>query len=305
MPWLALALTAPAVSDAQQERLSGSVILDGSPVSEAPVTLHRVTADSSGIVTSTRTSGDGRFAFVLPPPDTGSFTVYFATAEHAGVRYFGVPVHPGDTIGDYTITVRDTASAIPGAVRIPRRDLVLVPHAGGGWEVNEVVRISNTSSRTLVGRGGMPTVQVAIPSGAEAFEAGAGDLPADQVQQMGDRALLTAPLLPGERDLFLRYRLPGSGTADLRIIDAADTLNLFVQQPSPHITVTGLQPVEIVTVDGQRYLQLSGHDFAADATLRLRWEGDGPPIDPVVAGVGATVLLLLVGVGAALRNRAA
>lgn len=298
--------TVPLPSAAQApaaESLAGRVVLDGAGVADVEVALHRVTPDSSGIVATARSRSDGSFRFPLATPDPTGFTVYFVTADHLAVRYFGAPVHPGDSPERYLVEVRDTTSAADGAVRIARRDVVLVPHADGGWEANEVVRVRNRGSRTVVSRGGLPTWAMEIPAGVEEFEAGAGDMPTEQIQRMGDRVLLTSPILPGDREIFLRYRIPRGSTAELGSGGAVDSLNLFVQQPAPRLTVTGLRPVEVVSVEGRRYLQLSGSGLAPDASLRMEWERSAPLVDPVWAGVGAAVLLVLMGAGAAVWNR--
>lgn len=301
---LAAGLLLPARLTAQAEpteRLSGTVVLEGAPVPSVPVTLHRVTADTSGVIASTTTDAGGGFSFELPPPSRGSFTVFFATAEYRSVRYFGEPVHPGDEPEGYLVELRDTTSA-GDALRISRRDIVLIPHADGGWEVNEVVRLMNAGTRTVVSASGMPTWQMDLPAGAGEFEAGAGDLPTDQVRRMGDRMLLLAPVLPGEREIFLRYRMPPGRSADLPVGTAMDSINFFVQQPAPGVTIAGVRPVDVITVEGQRFVQMSASGIAADSVLRMRWKGASGPLDPVWAGVGASLLFLLVGAGAAVRN---
>lgn len=302
---LGLAVACPTAGGqmAAQQYLSGRVVLAGAGVPDVEVALHRVTPDTSGLQATARTGADGSFVFPLSRPDTAGFTVYFVTADHRSVRYFGAPVHPGDSPEDYEVEVRDTTSVADGAVRVARRDLVLVPHADGGWEINEVVRLRNTGSRTIVSAGGMPTWAMGIPADVEEFEAGAGDLPTEHLQRMGDRVLVVAPIVPGDREVFLRYRIPGGRTADLATGSPMDSVNVFVQQPAPRLTVSGMRPVEMVTVEGRRYLQLSGSALAADRTLRMEWESTAPPIDPVWAGVGAAVLVVLLGAGAAVRNR--
>lgn len=300
-----IAVAAPVTAMAQEgdtESLTGRVVLDGAGVTGADLSLHRVTPDSSGVHETAVSGPDGAFSFTVPRPDTAGFTVYFVTADHLGVRYFGAPVHPGDAPAEYVVQVRDTTSA-GDDLRVARRDLVMLPHADGGWEVNEVVRLRNAGARTVVSLGGMPTWEMDIPEGVEEFEAGAGDLPAEQIQRMGDRVLLIAPLLPGEREIFLRYRIPPGRESRLGAGAEMDSVNLFVQQPSPHVTVSGLRPVEIVSAEGQRFLQLSGSSVAADAPLLMEWESTAPLINPVWAGVGAAVLVVLIGAGAAFRNR--
>jgi hypothetical protein len=306
LPLLMFPLLLPVGAAAAQppaDRLAGVVTLDGAPVPGVDVTLHRVDRDTSGAVASATTNAGGAFAFDLPPADTSGFTVYFATADYLSVRYFGEPVHPGDAPEPYRLQVRDTTSAGEALLRVARRDLVLVPHADGGWEVNEVVRLRNTGSRTVVSSRGMPSWRMSVPSGAEEFEAGAGDLQQDQVVSMGDELMLLAPIQPGEREIFLRYRVPPSGEAQLAIGTPVDSMNVFVQQPSPGVTVSGLRPVELITVEGQRFLRMSAAELPADSTLTMEWASSAPPVDPVWAGVGVAGLLVLVGAGAAARNR--
>jgi hypothetical protein len=299
-------LPAPLAAQQGDDVLRGRVVLEAEPVAAVPVTLHRVTAQESGVIATTVSDPSGRFQFRVPPPDSAGFTVYFTTADYLSVRYFGQPIHPGDPREDYALEVFDTASSLPGALRLARRDLVVFPHADGGWEVNEVVRVRNTAERTLVSASAMPTWSISLPAGARDFEVGESDLPADQLRQMGDRLLLLMPLLPGDRELLFRYRIPGDRAEVLLKLDApADSVNLYIQQPAPHVEVTGLAPREIFEVQGDRFLRFSGADLAADTRVRLAWENSIAPVDPVLAGTGAALALLLVGVGAAFRNRAA
>lgn len=294
----------PAAAQVEQDVLSGRVLREGEPVAGVPVTLHRVTAGASGEAGTAVTDASGRFRFRLPPPDSAGFTVLFTTAEYASVRHFGPPLHPDEPAVEYTVAVYDTATSLPGAIRVARRDLVLLPGADGGWEVNEILRVRNDARRTLVGRDGMPVWSVALPGGATDFEVGEGDLAADQVRQMEDRALLMAPLTPGERDLFFRYRIPAaSGRAALELDSPADSVNVYVQQPAPHVDLEGLTPAEVLTVEGQRFLRFAGADLAEGQRIEVRWDSGQGPVSPVLAAVGVTALVLGVGGAAALRNR--
>src|SRR5690606_26586369 len=143
-----------------------------------PVTLHRVRSSDSGPVGSSVTAPDGSFSFSLPPADTSGFEVFFVTAEHLAVRYFGPPIHGASAPATYQVAVFDTASAIPGAIRVVRRDIVLIPETQGGWEANEIIRLNNSADRTLVSPDGMPVWETRLPAGVTDFEAGEGDLSA-------------------------------------------------------------------------------------------------------------------------------
>lgn len=302
---LAFALTAPAGVEGQ-EVLVGRIERDsGAGVGSAPVTLHRVTSNSSGAVDSTVTATDGTFRLPVPAIDTTTFNVFFATTDHQGVRYFGRPLHASEGIPDeYRIAVYDTTSALAGATRFVRRDLVLIPEAEGGWEVNEVVRVQNPTSSTLVSRSGMPTWEFRIPSGAVDFEAGEGDVAPDEVMLMGDRVLLLTPLLPGDRELFIRYRIPpDSRSLDLRAHSPLDTLNLFVRQPSPTVGVEGLTTTELINAGEERFLRYGAVDLEEGAMIGVRWTGPTtPPVTPVTAAILVTLLVLAIGAWAAFRN---
>lgn len=97
--------------------------------------------------------------------------------------------------------------------------------------------------------------------------------------------------------------MPPDGRTEVPVGTVLDSINVFVQQPAPGITVAGLSPVDVIDVDGQRFVQMSAEGLAADSVLRMEWQSGTAPIDPVWAGVGASMVLLLIGAGAAVRNR--
>ena len=299
--------TLPAAQTPAERVLSGMVELSGEPVPSIPVTLHRVTPEASGPLGSQVSSAGGEFSFRLPPPDSAQFEVYFVTAEYLSVRYFGQPVHGGAVPDDYPVAVYDTASTLPGAIRVARRDIVLLPEAQGGWEANEIIRLHNSADRTLVSSGGMPTWQMRLPDGVTDFQAGEGEMSAAEIVQMGDRVLLTSSILPGDRELYLRYRVPlDLEQAVLPIGTSTDTLNVFVGQPSPAVEVEGLQTTNVVDVQGERFVQYGTSGLTEGEEISLAWEAPaGAPLPPEIAGSAAALLVLLIGSFLAIRARGA
>jgi hypothetical protein len=285
--------------------LEGTVLLGDQPVPGVPVTLHRVTPEESGPLGQQVSGPDGSFRFALPAADTAGFEVFFATAEYATVRYFGEPIHRGAAVADYAIAVFDTASALPGAIRVARRDVVLIPEAQGGWEANEIIRLHNGADRTLVSAGGMPTWEITLPAGITDFQAGEGDLTAAEVSRMGDRVLVLAPLIPGDRELFLRYRIPQSlELAALEIGAPTDTMNVFIGQPSPAVEVTGLTTTKVVEAQGEQFVQYGTTSLVEGDEVTLAWDAPAAaPVAPEVAGGAAALVVLLVGSWFAFRNR--
>lgn len=303
---LAFLFVSAADSSAQAGRvLSGSVVLGDEPVPAVPVTLHRVTADESGALASTVSAADGSFTFELPSPDTTRFEVYFVTAQHLAVRYFGPAVHGAPMPEGYRLAVYDTATALPGAVRVARRDVVLIPEPQGGWEANEIIRLSNDADRTLVSDGGMPTWELRLPPGATDFQAGEGELTASEFVQMGDRVMLVSALVPGEREIFMRYRVPAElASTALAIGTPTDTLHVFLGQPSPAMEIAGLETTNVVEVQGERFVQYGTTGLAEGSEIALSWAPpQTPPLPPEYAGVLAAALVLLGGTVVALRTR--
>ncbi|HET7322259.1 MAG TPA: carboxypeptidase-like regulatory domain-containing protein [Longimicrobiaceae bacterium] len=284
--------------------LSGQVVKDGQPVPDAAVTVHRVTAEKSGPIAHLTSGQDGHFSLPLPPPDTVSFTVYFATVDYESVRYFGAPLHPEDTGSGYQIEVFDTVSALPGAIRTSRRDLVFVRGTDGRWQVNEAVRIHNSADRTLVSAGGMPTWTVPLPEGFANFQTGEGELGANDIKLMGDEMLVLASLVPGDREVFVRYTLPATlHSTELTVGNPTDSLNVYVQQPAPNFEIAGLPETTVLTVEGQKFVRYSGVDLAKGDRISAQWESNAPPVSPVLAGAVVAAVLLLLASWIAFRNR--
>lgn len=302
---LAAAAASPA---AAQQRLLGRVLLAGAPQAGVPVTLHRVTSDSSGPVGAGSTAPDGSFVLALPPADTSKgFSVFFATAEFRGVRYFGPPLHPGDAGTGYAVEVFDTASAsrAPGAVKVARRDVIVLPEDDGSAEVNEIVRIRNSARQALVLGSGASTWEFRIPRGVVAFEVGDGQIAPDAVVRRDDRVLVTATIPPGEQELFVRYRLArGTTRTELPVTVDTDSMSLFVRQPAPETAVDGLAAPVAVQAEGDSFLRYNGAGLGPRSTVVMEWDNPGvPPVDPRFAAVGVAGLVLAAGAGLALRRR--
>ncbi|HEU0015246.1 MAG TPA: hypothetical protein VFQ45_16260 [Longimicrobium sp.] len=310
LPALALAVS---VGAADAQTLAGRVVKAGRGVAGAPVELHRVGAQQQGLVARGTSGADGRFSFALPQVDTAAgFNVFFATALADGVRYFGPALHPGEQGAGYEIAVYDTTSARAAldSLRVARRDVILSPGVRGGWEVAEVVRVRNPGRRTVVGRDGMPAFGVAIPPRASDFETGDSEQlaqlgitqPRDLVL-MGGRVLSTIPIPPGDRDLFYRYRLPPGRSVELPLAQATDTVEVYVRQPSPKLRVSGLAAGPPLESEGETYQRWVGTALRAGTAVTLRARRRGSPVDPRVAAVVVTTLLLTMGAFAALRRR--
>jgi hypothetical protein len=287
------------------EPLVGQVVRDGEAVPGARVTLHRVTPESSGEVASTTANDEGVFRFPLEAVTGAAFNVFFVTADYLSVRYFGPPLHIDQPRTPYTLAVYDTTSTLAEPIRVVRRDMVLIPEVSGSWEVNEVIRILNPGEAALVAGQGMPTWEYQNPAQAGEFQAGEGDILPHEVTRMEDLVMLLTPVTPGERDLFIRYRLPPTpARVSFPLVTPTDTFNLFVRQPSNLIAVEGLGTTRMIDAEGEQYLQYGGDSFEPGQAIVLEWSNAGrAPVDPITAAVTVTVVLLLAGIWGAVRQR--
>lgn len=303
-----LALAAPAAG----QPLSGTVVQGTRPVAGAPLEVHRVTPGERGIVRSLESDAAGRFTATLPPPADSGFTVYFVTALVNGVHYFGPVLHGDDRPADYRIAVYDTTSAAAAvdSVRVVRRDVILSAAGDGGWEVAELVRLRNTSGRTLVPAQAKPVVGIPLPEGSSAFQAGedeqrsATDSARADLVRIGDRAWVNAPVVPGERDLIFRYRLPATPQrVVLPLAHATDSMNVYLRQPAPDAEVRGIPEGEPFAAEGERFRRFVGAALSPGSEVVLDWRGPaGAPVDPRWAAMAVAGVILAVGAWLAFRR---
>lgn len=308
---LAIVVLVPAAAVAQQQPeaptpLVGQVLLGGDPVPAAPVSLHQVSSGGSGETKASVADEEGRFVFERADPAEADFAFYFATAEHQSVTFFGPILRVDETPPNYVVEVYDTAAVLPRPIRVAARHMVLIPENTGSWEVNEILRVVNDTNLALVSPDGAAAWGFGIPAGATDFEVGPGDVLPHELALMEDRVLHLTPLIPGARELLIRYRLPAEANPSvIPISEPTDTFHLYVRQPAHLTGVTGLESQTMVELENEQYLQYSASALAEGAEISLRWSRPGPPLDPVQAAVALTVTVLAIAAVFAIRNRAA
>ena len=309
--FLAALLSSINSIDAAAQSLTGRVVKGGAPQPGVAVELHRISTSNRGVTSRATTGADGTFRLPLPPADTAAgFAVVFATASVDGVRYFGPALHPGDRPAGYEIAVHDTTSAagVADSVRVSRRDVFLIPQMNGGWEVAEVVRIRNPAGRTLVPVEGKPIVGMEIPPAADEFQAGEGadSLAGAGLVRMGTRVWLTEPLVPGDRDLFFRYRLPARrGQTAVPVGHPTDTLNVYVREPGPAVRVAGLTDMDPLEAEGERFARYGGTALVPGARVSFAAadaRAGGAPVDPRAAALAVAAVILAAGAFLAIRR---
>jgi hypothetical protein len=264
------------------------------PVADVWVTLHRVGPDRQAPMDSTRTDASGHYRFTYTPFGSDD-AIYFVSSTYAGIAYFSQPLKGLTVSGpDAEVTVFDTTShAVPMTVR-GRHLIVSAPGSDGTRDVVEVFEISNDTSVTVVAPGAAgdrPTWSAPLPTGAERFRAGQGDVPADAIAQVGERAEVFAPFAPGVKQLSYSYSMPRSAfPLAIRSERAASVLEVVIEEPLATVTATGLSETNPVAIDGRTFRRFLGQDVPAGATIRIGVPGLPTDVRSIYLAIVVTVV---------------
>lgn len=236
------------------------------------VVLHRVGSDTAGPVDSVRSGRRGEFAMQYRQLGDER-TIYFVSAQYAGIAYFSPPLPPGGSTEDEgEIIVYDTASAgIP--LRVQGRHVVLsAVGMDGARDVVEVYEIVNETDRTLISPDDVrPTWSGTLPGAATDVRIGEGDVAAEAVQISPGTVDVLAPMAPGLKSFSLAYRLPASAfPLRLAIDSGVALLEVLLEDPAVEISGAGLAATEPVNIEGRLFRRFMAENVAAGSVVQAR-----------------------------------
>lgn len=291
---------------------------DSTGLGERTVVLHRVGRDGGAPVDTTRTGGDGSFAFRLPAADSGA--VFLATTRYDGVLYFGPAAHFGDAPDSYRITVYRARAVSDGDSLVLRARTVVLTREGDGLRVMDLVDVQGLAGRTLVGAGrpdtagaarsagdvpagadggvrsrggGGPWWSVTLPAGAVDPEVLPGGVDPEAVEFGAGRVRVGAVVPPPGRRVALGYRLPGDVPVEYHPRRPVRRFELLVRNPEgAELEVSGLRSVGTVESPQGPVQRYRGTGIGAGDTIRIRLAGGEGPGAGAWAALGAGVLLL-------------
>ena len=262
------------------------------------VTLHRVGPERSGPIDSMRTGRDGRYAFRYQP--TGSEdALYFVSASHDGIAYFGSPLRAAAVSGDDAIvTVFDTTSA-PVRLRVNGRHLIVsASDVAERRSIVEVFELSNDTTVTRVGgRGDSATFRVPLPAGARDFEAGRqGDISPDAIAYRNGAAEVYAPFAPGIKQLSFSYTLPREAfPLSIPTGAATELVEVLLEDSTGSVSGARLARQGPVNSSGRTFIRWLGEDVPANSVVQVSFPTvptrPRVPQYAVVAAAIAAVLL--------------
>lgn len=283
--------------------------------------LHRVTADDAGEIDTVSVGADGSFRFDLPtvPDPEGRNEVYFASASHHGVLYFGPAITTAVQLDSlYRIEVHDTTSTPLGGASLPlavRYLIVEDPEAAGaqpsaeppeeegeGWLVTDLLQPLNDGDRTLVPREGGVVWSYPLPPGATDIEVGGAGITPEGAQLVEGRLVVSQPLAPGPRQSLVRYRLEGDAL-EFPMPGRTEQVELLIREPAPPFEVSALEARGPVTMEegGPTYRRFVGTGLV-DVTVTLVQGEEERGVPGGWLAVALAAILTAVGLWAALRR---
>lgn len=272
----AAAFAGPA-SAAGAGTISGQVIdrtAGGGPVGQVDVTLQALahaTGVPAGAPVSTRSDGEGRFAF------TGIDTapIYVLTADFEDVTYASEPFAfaAGETEKAVEIAVyRPTQRT--DAVRILQQHVIVTPGAAAGsLEVVEIAIVENAGDRTVIGAqggAGRETLRIALPDGARDVDV-SGAL-AQDASILPGAIVYGGPLAPGQTQLVLTYTCDRGGATYLlrkQVTVPTASVDVLVADAQLSARAVGLAGPVTVAASGVEYVRFTGRDLGAGTSYAV------------------------------------
>jgi hypothetical protein len=272
-----------AVADTTPRFVSGRVMLptgnDAVPVRGVWVTLHRVGPDSSGPLDSTRTRGNGDYAFRYRARGSAQ-AIYFLSVSYGGVAYFSAPLRDRRVTGDDAlITVFDTTSA-PIPLHIQGRHIVVSsPNTAGLREIVEVYEISNDTTLTRVSPDDAhPTWSTILPAAAESFQVAQADISPSSISAASGKVTTVAPFAPGLKQLSFAYYLPESAfPLDIPLADSVPVLEVLLEEPGATVSGARLAQVAPASLEGRTFNRFLAQNAPKNAVFTITAPPPGTP----------------------------
>ena len=260
-----------------QSRVAGRVVRvtgrDTLPVSGIAVVLHRVGQRAQGPIDTVRAGPAGRFAFRFSADTTAA---YLLSARYGGIEYFSQPIasNPARPDTAVVVIVADTSSVTPILVK-QRTLLVSAPDESGTRTVLDWFVLSNGGQLTRVAP---DTVRAAwsTPLPPEAQNVELADNRMSQFSPEAlvfrqDSALIFAPLSPGDKELMLQYRIPG--TLRRFVVPAervSDSVFVMMEERGGRMATGGFAAADSQMLDGRAFKRWAGiHRQSGDLEITL------------------------------------
>ncbi len=266
----------PAGASAQS-RTAGRVVRvagrDTVPVRGIPVVLHRGGSRAQGPIDTVVAGPAGQLTIRFAAATTAA---YLLSARYGGIEYFSQPVatNPSRPDTSVVVIVADTSTTVPVLVK-QRTLLVSAPDESGTRTVLDWFVLSNPGQLTRVAP---DTIRAAwgtpLPPEAQNVELAdnrMSQFSAEALIFRRDSALIFAPLSPGDKELMLQYRIPG--TLKRFVVPAervTDSAFVMMEEKGGRVASVGFAAADSQMLDGRSFARWAGtHRQSGDLEIVL------------------------------------
>lgn len=285
----------------------------GGSVTGLEASLLVFTSQNQSVKQTAKVDDQGKFAF--EGLDTGSDFTYLVHIKYQGVDYGSEPLtFPADKKELAVEMPCFDATTAAEAVSSPARHYLLDPDPEG-VDVTEIVILRNATDKTYVGskeiqQGIRETLRFSVPEGAKDLAYGDG-MTASQIVPVEGGFADTWPIYPGDTQRVFRYRIPakgGSVSFTSKITMPAEKVSVLAPDIGTNISVSSLSERSNPTVQGDKFVLLSGQNLPADTELKFKVDrlpsAQVSAVGPLaLAGGVGVVLLAMVGLVLFVRSR--
>ena len=280
----------------------------GATVENVTITLWILDGQEQKVLQEETTDGEGKFRF--QGLDTEGYS-YQLQVDHQGVSYWSdvATFSEGEDTLSIPVTVYDTTTD-DADLWVEKAHLILDFQAGTIL-LQEVQILLNNGNKTYVSPGGEggETIHFPLPQGAANLQLMKGMM-ACCVAQTEKGFAYTRPVFPGVQEFFFSYELPyqsPSYTLSKEIAYPTSSLDVLVADVGVEVTAPGLTAQEPLSLQGRRYLHLTGQGLTPADGLTLVFNNlpvETRPAEPattasapgvlakVVMGLGTVAVLL-------------
>ncbi len=234
---------------------------DTLPLPGIAVVLHQVGQSAQGPVDTVLADRQGRFAFHFAADTTAA---YLLSARYGGIEYFSTPIasSPGRPDTTILVVVADTSSAAPVVLR-QRTIVISYADESGTRTVLDWFVLSNAGDLTRVSPDTLhPSWGAPLPPEAQSVELANSRLSQFSLEALTfrrDSVLILAPLSPGDKELMLQYRIPGS-LRSFVVPSAGVTDSVFVllEGGKGAVVSTGFASRDVRTIEDRTFQRWAG-----------------------------------------------
>ncbi len=226
---------------------------------------HKVKEKLKGVTDS---NGVARFSLDVP---SGKKLLAMPLVEYRGIPYRGGGIDLSKGDGEVRIKVFEISDE-EGLIEIEKRDVFVERVKGEGIYMVDVLTIKNRGNKTYVGRYNdstkmNETVKVGLPPGYEQPTLD-GDVDLNEVVPMTDGLVLQEAIPPGEKTLWLTYRVRSEiGRFDLQfpITTPYRVFRFYFPRGVDwKVKVKGLREAGTAELQGRSFLRWEGRDIGKD-----------------------------------------